>query len=193
MSKDLVLDKEVMAGVKKMVESECSEQIEEIQMSADVLSSWTLQDWNVPLQYQLDIVSYCKAKNIQLFNNYVEMEQVFQQSINLLSLLTKQNDLKNLVQLLKLSWSNIQREVNSYWKDKEVKLTEQKLVLSEDARLAIMAYLVIKSGKAEDIFIAFKTIEHFVNFENYSEAAPLSTLETAFHIILLEYSEQILN
>jgi hypothetical protein len=38
----------------------------------------------------------------------------------------------------------------------------------------------------------FKIIENFVSYESYEEAAPISTLETAFNIILLEYSELLL-
>jgi hypothetical protein len=32
-----------------------------------------------------------------------------------------------------------------------------------------------------------------MNYEIYEEAAPVSTLETAFQIILLEYSEYLMN
>lgn len=71
-------------------------------------------------------------------------------------------------------------------------MTEDQLAISEDARLQIMAYLLINSEKAPMIYQVFKVLEHFVDFEHYEDAAPLSTVETAFHIILLEYSELLL-
>jgi|DEB0MinimDraft_12_1074336.scaffolds.fasta_scaffold15062_1 hypothetical protein len=52
-----------------------------------------------------------------------------------------------------------------------------------------MAYLIVQTQLAPEIYQIFKTVENFVNFEVYEEAAPLSTIETAFHIILLEFSE----
>ena len=35
-------------------------------------------------------------------------------------------------------------------------------------------------------------MENFTNYEIYEEAAPMSTIETAFQIILLEYSDHLL-
>ena len=93
-----------------------------------------------------------------------------------------------------LAWSNIGREVTQYWhmNRSEIELNEDTLALSEDARLSIMAYLIIQSGKPSHIFKVLKTVENFINYEHYEEAAPISTLETGFHIILLEYSDNLI-
>ena len=62
------------------------------------------------------------------------------------------------------------------------------MVLTEDVRLVLIARLLVSTGKVHDIYKTFKVIEPFIDFQNYEEAAPISTFETAFHIILLEYS-----
>jgi len=56
-----------------------------------------------------------------------------------------------------------------------------------------MAHLLTKTELTPEIFIIIKIIECFVNFEVYEEAAPLSTIETALKIILLEYSEMLIS
>ena len=73
-----------------------------------------------------------------------------------------------------------------------VSLNENKLILNEDSRLGIMAYLIVQSACAKEVLMKFKAVENFVNFELYEEAAPISTVETAFQIIMLEFSEAII-
>jgi len=68
-----------------------------------------------------------------------------------------------------------------------------KLHLSEDARLSIMAYCIIKSKDPAGIFTIFKAVENFISYESFEESAPITTLDTAFQVILLEYSELLLN
>jgi hypothetical protein len=91
--------------------------------------------------------------------------------------------------LLKMAWSNLQREVFFHFDMLGQNVDPNKVMLSEDDRLVIMAYLLCKIELVPEIFIVLKTIECFINFEVYEEAAPVSTIETALHIILLEYTE----
>jgi hypothetical protein len=65
-------------------------------------------------------------------------------------------------------------------------------MLSEDARLGIIAHLITKHSQPSELYIAFKIVENFINFQVYEDAAPISTLETSIQIILLEYSEMVL-
>ena len=39
------------------------------------------------------------------------------------------------------------------------------------------------------MYAAFKLVEPFVNFTVFEEAAPISTMETAFALIMLDYNE----
>ena len=55
-----------------------------------------------------------------------------------------------------------------------------------------MAYCIVQAQCPSSIFTAFKVVENFINYEIYEEAAPISTIETAFQIILLEYSDHLL-
>jgi hypothetical protein len=52
--------------------------------------------------------------------------------------------------------------------------------LSEDARLIILGYCIVKSENPEKLFEIFKVIINFIDFSVYEDAAPLSTMETAF-------------
>lgn len=182
-----------------MAQRDYKEQLVEIEDACSSLEGWSLSDWKVELKFQLDIEQYAAKKGIQLSDKYYQTRKSFgdkpySQTLNLLNLLSETNVAKNYIQLVMMVWSNIGKEVNRYWSEvrDEINLDEDALALSEDARLAIMAYLIVQSGNASSIYRVFKIIENFVNFEHFEEAAPLSTMETAFHIILLEYSEMIL-
>ena len=61
--------------------------------------------------------------------------------------------------------------------------------MTEDARLLIMAYCIMQTAEPQRIYAAFKVVENFVDFKIFEEAAPISTMETAFQLILLDYSE----
>jgi len=41
-----------------------------------------------------------------------------------------------------------------------------------------MAYCIVKSKDPPGIFTIFKAVENFVNYENFEEAAPISTIDT---------------
>ena len=61
--------------------------------------------------------------------------------------------------------------------------------MTEDSRLLIVAYCLIQSERPESVFLAVKTVQQFTDFTIFEEAAPISTMETAFALILLEYNE----
>lgn len=66
------------------------------------------------------------------------------------------------------------------------------MLLTEDARLIIMASCIVKLSHPENVLQRFWLLEKFVNFELQETAAPMSTLETAFKVIALEFTEIIL-
>ena len=63
-----------------------------------------------------------------------------------------------------------------------------QLKLGEDAKIQILAYLIVNSRYAGHIYCVMKCVEYFSNFELYEEALPVSCLETAFQLIVLEGS-----
>lgn len=75
--------------------------------------------------------------------------------------------------------------------DSKLKISEDKLLLTEDIRLLIISFCIIKSGNIAQIFRTFKIAENFIDFEVYEDAAAMSTIDTAFQIIVLEYSKLI--
>lgn len=103
---------------------------------------------------------YAKTKGKTLSKDYYDKKNKestkppFTQTIELLELLAKENCVKNYLQLIKLAWNNIQKEINRYWDSfsDEIYLNEDQQGISEDARLQIMAYLIVKSGKAPFIY-----------------------------------------
>ena len=102
--------------------------------------------------------------------------------------------LQSYINIIGLFWNNLQREATQYWESwPEIRIRQEKLFLNEDSRLGIMAYCIIQSKDPARVFTIFKAVENFINYENFEEAAPISTLETAFSIILLEYSEIYIN
>lgn len=52
-----------------------------------------------------------------------------------------------------------------------------------------MGYCIVKSENPEKLFEIFKVIINFIDFEVYEDAAPISTMETAFQLIILMYSD----
>ena len=81
--------------------------------------------------------------------------------------------------------------METYWKKYEsiIQLQKHKICLSEDARLIIMAYCIVKCENPDKLFEIFKVIINFIDFEVYEDAAPISTMETAFQLIILMYSD----
>ena len=55
-----------------------------------------------------------------------------------------------------------------------------------------MASCIVKLTHPEKVLQRFWLLEKFVNFELQETAAPMSTLETAFKVIALEFTEIIL-
>ena len=171
---------------------EAEEQVLELQDAQVCLLKWSFDDWKIEVQYQLNANKYAKVKGFKEHQaKFGDTDAPFAQTVKLLSLLAEENSIHNYLMLIKLAWANIQREVNKYWGKQTIKLAQEKLFLSEDSRLTLMAYLIVQTKKADQIYKVYKVVENFVNFEQYEEAAPLSTIETAFHIIILEYSEQL--
>ena len=72
-------------------------------------------------------------------------------------------------------------------------LKQNKLKLTEDSRINLMAWGLVQSNGIALIMQKFKAVENLVNYQSYQEAAPVSTLETALQIILLEFSEIVLS
>ena len=87
------------------------------------------------------------------------------------------------------AWKKIQKEVFDYWEDKETKLPQHKLIVSEDQRLPIMAYAIIKS-QCEDIHTSFLALNPFIDFNMMEEGVPMATVENAIQIIVKDYQER---
>ena len=87
------------------------------------------------------------------------------------------------------AWKKIQKEVFDYWEDKETKLPQHKLIVSEDQRLPIMAYAIIKS-QCEDIYTSFLALNPFIDFNMMEEGVPMATVENAIQIIVQDYKDR---
>ena len=77
----------------------------------------------------------------------------------------------------------MQKEVIDFWNDKNTKIPESKLALSEDQRLCLMAYVIVQSQCA-DIYTSFLALNPFIDFNSMEEAVPLATVENAIQVIL---------
>lgn len=52
------------------MEQEFSEEITEFNKATESLKSWSIDDWRVETQYQLDIEKYAQKKGKTLVNSY---------------------------------------------------------------------------------------------------------------------------
>ena len=77
-------------------------------------------------------------------------------------------------------------EANRYWQDE---LPPEKLLVSEDARLMIIAYVLVKS-RCHKVFPLLIALQDFVNDQIYEECAPLATFESAIRVIEYEFREK---
>jgi len=77
-----------------------------------------------------------------------------------------------------------QKEIWEFWEKREY--PEERLVLSEDMRLGIVAFQIIKS-QAVNIFTDIKVLRYFMNMANEEESKALTTLENAILAILQDY------
>ena len=66
------------------------------------------------------------------------------------------------------------------------------MLLTEDARIIIMASCIVKLDHPEKVLQRFWLLKKFVNYELQETAAPMSTLETTLQVIPLEFTEIIL-
>lgn len=90
--------------------------------------------------------------------------------------------------LIKYAWSKIVNEVSRYWQDE---LPADKLLVSEDARLMIIAHVVVQA-RCHRVFPLLIALQDFVNDQIYEECAPLATFESAIRVIEYEYREKCL-
>ena len=67
-----------------------------------------------------------------------------------------------------------------------------KQQVTEDARFLILAYCIVRSGNIKQIYRTFKVAENFVEYEDFEDAAAVSTMHSAFEIIIFEYSKLII-
>ena len=63
------------------------------------------------------------------------------------------------------------------------KVPDHKLVLCEDHRLCIMAYVIVQS-QCSDIYTSFLALNPFVDFNSMDEAVPMATIENAINVII---------
>ena len=64
--------------------------------------------------------------------------------------------------------------------------------ISEDSRFLVIAFCLLKAGDIAVIFKWFKVAEKLVNYEDFEDAAAVSTLFSAFEIIIFEFSRELL-
>lgn len=70
-------------------------------------------------------------------------------------------------------------------------IDEDKLMMSEDVRLMIIAYVIVQS-KCHKIFPLLLALQDFVDDQIYEECAPLATFESAIRVIEYEFREKCL-
>ncbi len=78
-------------------------------------------------------------------------------------------------------WKKVQDEVFTFYKGKQHK--PDKLRVDEENKLAIIAYIIVKSQNAK-LFLTLNALLPFINQNIIEEAAPIITFESAFKAIL---------
>ena len=73
-----------------------------------------------------------------------------------------------------------------------MEMADDKRQVTEDSRFLIFAYCIVKSANISQIFKVFKVAENFVEYEDFEDAAAISTLHSAFEIIIFEYSKLLI-
>lgn len=80
--------------------------------------------------------------------------------------------------------------MNDFWKDKATRVPDHKLVLCEDHRLCLMAYVIVQS-QCSDIYTSFLALNPFVDFNSMDEAVPMATIENAINVIIQDYTDKV--
>ena len=88
------------------------------------------------------------------------------------------------------AWRKLQKEVNDFWRDKATKVPDHKLVLCEDHRLCLMAYVIVQS-QCSDIYTSFLALNPFIDFNSMDEAVPMATIENAINVIIQDYNDKV--
>ena len=71
-------------------------------------------------------------------------------------------------------------EAQRYWRNKKIQI--DKIRLSEDARLSITAYVLVKAGISQVVPQLYAMMD-FINDTLYEECAPIATLESAIKVV----------
>jgi hypothetical protein len=82
--------------------------------------------------------SQSASKKAPKANPYVKTVRVLQQVERVVALRKKKC-------VFIYAWNKLQKEVIDYWKDRTTKVPANKLQISEDQRLPLMAYAIIQS------------------------------------------------
>jgi hypothetical protein len=116
-------------------------------------------------------------------------EQPYASTLKVIKSIKNVPSLFNFKELIKYAWSKVGKEAERYWQGE---IPADKLVVSEDAKLMIISYLLVQSG-CKRIFSLLIALQDFVNDKIYEECAPLATFESAIRVIEYELRERIVN
>ena len=188
--KEKTLNTELTQYLMDVVRNEYQTNIKIIDAATLAVKDFTLENWGVDTVFLLDVDKYAEENDIKLKQDIYIENNAYYQTQKLINLICSKNDLKNYMLLIKLAWANTQREVNKYWSFQEVEMTAAQLKMGEDAKIQVLAYNIVNSRAASQLYCVLKCVEYFSNFELYEEALPVSCLETAFQLIVLEACQQ---
>lgn len=188
--KEKTLNTELTQYLMDVVRIEYQTKIKIIDAATLAVKDFTLENWGVDTVFLLDVDKYAEENDIKLKQDIYIENNAYYQTQKLINLICSKNDLKNYMLLIKLAWANTQREVNKYWSFQEVEMTAAQLKMGEDAKIQVLAYNIVNSRAASQLYCVLKCVEYFSNFELYEEALPVSCLETAFQLIVLEACQQ---
>lgn len=85
---------------------------------------------------------------------------------------------------IKTAWRAVQESVHEHT-DSAQKFDKQ---ITEDARFLVLAYCIVQAGNVKEVYQWFRVAERFVEYEDFEDAAAVSTMYSAFEIIVFEYS-----
>ena len=56
----------------------------------------------------------------------------------------------------------------------------------------VIAFCILKAGNISESYAWYKVAERFVEYEDFEDAAAISTMYSAFEIIVFEYSRVLI-
>lgn len=114
------------------------------------------------------------------------IEEPYTSTVKVIKSVDQAKTLPSFKALIKYAWNKIGLEASRYWQDE---MSAEKLVVSEDARLMIVAY-VLAQARCDRVFALLVALQDFVNDQIYEECAPLATFESAIRVLEYEYRER---